>query len=152
MRDDIRTTGAHAQPGADSDRRGAVAVVVRESRFLVIRRSTEVVAPGAYCFPGGGIEADESEEQALVREFHEELGAAVRPLRRVWRSTTRWHVELAWWLGALDPAIELVPNPAEVASIHWFAREEMLGLAGLLESNHAFLKALAEGEIVLGEH
>ena len=85
----------------DSDpirRRGAVAVVIRDARFLVIRRSAQVVASGAFCFPGGGIEAGESEEQALVREFQEELGAAVRPVRCIWTSITRWHVELAWWL------------------------------------------------------
>jgi 8-oxo-dGTP diphosphatase len=91
-------------------RRGAVAVVVRDSRFLVIRRSAQVIAPGAFCFPGGGIEADESEERALVREFQEELGAAIRPLRRVWKSITRWQVELAWWLGELDPRVELLPT------------------------------------------
>jgi 8-oxo-dGTP pyrophosphatase MutT (NUDIX family) len=63
-------------PMADSDenpqpiRRGVVAVVLRDERFLVIRRAAGVVAPGAFCFPGGGVEGDESETQALVREFH----------------------------------------------------------------------------------
>ena len=37
-----------------------------------------------------------------MREFQEELGAAIRPVRRVWTSITRWQVELAWWLGELD--------------------------------------------------
>ena len=130
-------------------RRGAVAVVVRDDRFLVIRRSRHVVAPGAYCFPGGGIEANESEEQAMVREFREELGALVVPVRRVWRSTTRWHVALAWWLGELSAAVALVPNPEEVASVHWLTAGEMLELAELLESNREFLRAVGEGEIDL---
>jgi 8-oxo-dGTP pyrophosphatase MutT (NUDIX family) len=132
-----------------SMRQGAVAVVVREGRFLVIRRSADVVAPGAYCFPGGGIEAGETEELALVREFREELGATILPVRRIWRSTTRWQVELAWWLGEVvsDEVLEL--NAAEVASVHWLGPDEMLALAELLESNREFLKALAEGEIVL---
>lgn len=126
-----------------------MAVVVRNGRFLVIRRSAAVVAPGAYCFPGGGIEVGETEEQALVREFREELGATIVPVRRVWRSTTRWQVELAWWLGelAIDGALEI--NPAEVDSVHWLEPEEMLALAELLESNRVFLKALAAGEIAL---
>jgi 8-oxo-dGTP pyrophosphatase MutT (NUDIX family) len=134
---------------APSSRQGAVAVVVRDGRFLVIRRSAAVVAPGAYCFPGGGIEDGETEEQALVREFREELGATIMPVRRVWRSTTRWQVELAWWLGdlAIDGALEI--NPAEVDSVHWLAPDEMLTLAELLDSNRAFLKALSEGEIVI---
>ena len=55
-------------------RRGAVAIVVREGRMLVIRRSRHVIAPLTYCFPGGGIEDGETEETAVVREVHEEIG------------------------------------------------------------------------------
>ncbi|MES1213405.1 MAG: NUDIX domain-containing protein, partial [Singulisphaera sp.] len=55
-------------------RRGAVGVIVRHERFLVIRRAEGIAAPGKFCFPGGGIEGEESEHQALVRELMEELG------------------------------------------------------------------------------
>ena len=134
---------------AQTSRQGAVAVVVREGRFLVIRRSAAVVAPGAFCFPGGGIEAGETEEQAVVREFHVELGATIMPVRRIWRSATRWNVELAWWLGDLAADSTLILNPKEVASVHWLAPNEMVALAELLDSNRAFLRALADGEIVI---
>lgn len=136
-------------PQSPAAKRGAVAVVVRDRRFLVIRRSASVVAPGAFCFPGGGIEATESEQAALVREFQEELGAPLQPVRCVWRSTTRWNVRLAWWLGALPGEARLEPNPAEVESIHWLSVEEMLAAENLLESNRRFLAALAAGRIVL---
>jgi len=49
-----------------------VAVILRGERFLVICRSQQVRAPGMYCFPGGGIEPGETEEQALRRELLEE--------------------------------------------------------------------------------
>jgi len=130
-------------------RYGAVGVVLRADRFLVIRRSAQVAAPGAFCFPGGGIEADESEEQALVREIHEELGVPIRPVRRVWRNVTRWRVDLAWWLGEIAADAQLVPNPAEVAAVHWMKPEEMLRHPKMLDSNREFLRALAEGKIVL---
>jgi 8-oxo-dGTP diphosphatase len=133
----------------DPGRRGAVAVVLRGGRMLVIRRARSVVAPLVYCFPGGGIEDGESEEQALVREFREEVGVVIRPVRRLWRCVTSWKVELAWWLGELDPDAVPAANPREVESVHWFTPEEMAALPELLESNREFLELLARGEIRL---
>src|SRR5688572_13746277 len=100
-------------------RRGVVAVIVEQDRFLVIRRSQHVVAPGAFCFPGGAIESGETEAAALVREIEEELGVCVRPLRPLWRSITPWNVHLTWWLAAADENCDWSPNPDEVESIHW---------------------------------
>lgn len=130
-------------------RRGSVAVIVREGRLLVIRRANCVAAPGKYCFPGGGIEPGESEEEALCREIREELSVDVRPVKRLWQSTTPWGVQLAWWLADLKSEDEPRPNPAEVDSIHWCTASEMASLPGLLESNCEFLRALATGEIAL---
>lgn len=133
----------------DPGKRGAVAVVMRNGRMLVIRRAKTVVAPLVYCFPGGGIEGDESEEQALVREFREEVGLTIRPVRRLWQCVTAWKVELAWWLGEMEPDAIPVANPREVASIHWYTPEEMAALPDLLESNREFLELLARREIAL---
>jgi 8-oxo-dGTP diphosphatase len=136
-------------PLSSPSRRGVVAVVSHRGRLLVIRRSRNVVAPGAICFPGGGIESGESEDEALVREIHEELGAAIEPVRRLWRSITAWNVDLTWWMAHLDPATPLLPNPAEVESVHWLTPDELLELPELLTSNREFLHALRRGEIVL---
>ena len=130
-------------------RRGAVGVVRRERRFLVIRRAQGISAPGAFCFPGGGIEPGESEEAALVRELQEELGILVTPRQRLWQSVTRWGVELCWWQAELSADATLVPNPAEVESVSWLSPEEMLALDELLSSNREFLHAVERGEIVL---
>jgi 8-oxo-dGTP diphosphatase len=123
-------------------RRGAVAVIARGERLLVIRRAAGIAAAGKYCFPGGGIEAAESEEEALIRELREELGAIVKPVRRLWRNTTPWGVDLAWWLADLEESAELAPNPLEVASVHWLTVAEIEVLEGLLESNREFLSLL----------
>ena len=133
----------------DPGRRGAVAIVVRDGRLLVIRRARSVVAPLVYCFPGGGIEGDESEEEALVREFREEVGVTLRPVRRLWQCVTAWKVHLAWWLGGIVPGAVPVANPHEVESIHWYTADEMARLPDLLASNREFLELVERGEIVL---
>jgi 8-oxo-dGTP diphosphatase len=130
-------------------RRGAVAILMREERLLVIRRSYLVVAPRAFCFPGGGIEGEESEAEALVREIQEELGVAILPRQCVWRSVTPWGVDLAWWRAEFVGQCEVCPNPAEVESVHWHTPAEMAALPGLLESNRLFLEALAAGKLKL---
>ena len=124
-----------------------VAVIERDARLLVIERSALVVAPGAFCFPGGGIEPLESEAEAIARELREELGIESTPLRRIWHSRTPWHVDLAWWHVAIDDAAEIRPNPTEVASVSWRSTSEIRALTGVLSSNLAFLDAIARGEI-----
>lgn len=130
-------------------RRGVTAVIVEEGRLLAIRRSELVSAPGKVCFPGGGIEAEESETDALVRELLEELGATIRPVRRLWENVTPWQVHLAWWRAERVTPIDLKPHLPEVAEFFWFTPEEMAAHPDLLHSNHEFLQAAARGEIDL---
>lgn len=133
----------------DPGRRGAVAIAMRDGRMLVIRRSRHVVAPLVYCFPGGGIEDGESEEEALVRECCEEIGVTLKPIRRLWECTTAWKVHLAWWLAEIAPDARPTLNPREVESIHWFTPKEMAALPDLLASNKDFLDLVLSGDIQL---
>jgi (d)CTP diphosphatase len=131
-------------------RRGVTAVIIEEGRLLAIRRSQMVSAPGAVCFPGGGIEADESETEAIIRELQEELGATIRPLRRLWENVTPWQVHLAWWLAERVEPIELKPHLPEVAEYFWFTPDEMAAHPDLLHSNREFLQAVKRGDFELG--
>ncbi len=138
-------------PAGKCLRHGAVAVICRHRRLLVIRRSAYVEAPGTYCFPGGAIERGELPEETVRRELWEELGVSVRPLRNLWESVTSWQVSLSWWLTELDNTHPLQPNPAEVASVHWFTPVQMRQLPTLLESNRQFLDAWQQGTFELWE-
>ncbi len=122
---------------------GVVAVVARDGRYLVVRRASGVVAPGAWCFVGGAIEAGESEEQALVREFREEVGGLISPLRRIWEYfSPDGRLRLYWWSAELLDD-DLRPNPAEVAELRWCTPAEMRALPDLLPSNREFLDQTA---------
>ena len=130
-------------------KRGVVAVIARGDELLVIRRSATVAAPLKFGFPGGGIEHAETEPEALVRECQEELNAAVRPIGRLWHNVTSWGVSLAWWEAEFLPGEQPVANPLEVDSLHWLTPPKILALEGLLESNHHFMRSMADGTIRL---
>jgi len=121
---------------------GVVVVVRRDGRYLMIRRAPCVIVPGAWCFVGGAVEQGESQEQAVVREFQEEVNGQVRPLRRVWEYTRPdGMLRLYWWLAdLLDDRLE--PNPAEVAEIRWCTPDEIDDLPHVLESNRTFLASI----------
>jgi mutator protein MutT len=55
----------------------AIAVVKNGDRFLVGQRSQDQVLAGFWEFPGGKIEAGESDLEAAVRECFEETGVTV---------------------------------------------------------------------------
>ena len=129
-------------------RRAVSAIATRDSRLLVIRRSAHVVAPGMYCFPGGGIEPGETEQDAVRREMQEELGLRVQPSERIWENVTPWQVAVAWWTVDLLDERPPTPNPAEVADVQWVTLTELAALRPLLSSNRDFLAAWERGEIV----
>jgi len=129
-------------------RRGVIAVVVREGRFLVIRRSRFVEKPRTYCFPGGTVESGESDQQTLQREMREELGVGARPLQQLWKNVTPWGVALTWWSAKLEDD-HFVLCPEEVESVDWLTAEELRKLPDLLISNHYFLDAMDRGEFTI---
>lgn len=126
-------------------RHGVVAVIVREGKLLVIQRSQWVRAPLAWCFPGGGVEENETEEQALVREVHEELDIITTPLKLLWKSGTPGKLDLSWWLTDMPEDAILRPHPDEVAEVQWLAPSELDEIEELLPSNVEFLQAWRDG-------
>ena len=61
----------------------AVAVVLRDGKVLVGKRSTDAALAGFDEFPGGKIEKHESPECAAVRECLEETGLSIEPDRQL---------------------------------------------------------------------
>jgi len=122
-------------------KRAVVGVILHHNTFLTIRRSQWVVAPGKVCFPGGGIEEGESEEEALVREIQEELGVTATAGVRLYETLTHWGTSVAWWHAQLEENAQLVRHDAEVAETRWVSPQVLLRDPDLLSSNRDFLVA-----------
>jgi 8-oxo-dGTP diphosphatase len=138
------SSGTPEEP-TDQVTQGVVVVVCREGRFLVIRRAAGVVAPGAWCFVGGALQPGETQQQAVVREFAEEVGGRVTPQRKIWEYTRPDRkLLLHWWLADLVER-SLRRNGQEVAEIRWCTPDDVEALPDLLPSNRQFLTQVGRG-------
>lgn len=130
-------------------RRGAVAIIVEDGNFLVIRRSEFVRAPNLVCFAGGTIEVGETPEQAIERELLEELNLRGQAVQHVWQSVTKWGTSLEWVLVDRHPDSQPVANLEEVAEWMWITPVDLLRHPRLLPSVPAFFSAWAKNEFLL---
>jgi mutator protein MutT len=70
------------------------AIIVRNSHLLICQRRHDKAFPLKWEFPGGKVEAGESEREALAREILEELDVGIEIGREVYRVQHRY-AELA---------------------------------------------------------
>ncbi|MBI9079910.1 MAG: A/G-specific adenine glycosylase [Pseudodesulfovibrio sp.] len=61
----------------------ATGVLVHDGRILIQKRRPGDVWPGLWEFPGGVIELGETPEQAVVREYMEEVALDVKPVSKI---------------------------------------------------------------------
>ena len=78
----------------------AAALFDAERRVLIAERPAGKHMAGWWEFPGGKVDAGESDAQALVRELREELGVEARPDREIMTLTHEYPdriVDLVLW-------------------------------------------------------
>ena len=102
----------------------------KQAAFLLTTRSAALSSHASQrAYPGGRVDAGETVEVAALRELWEEVGLRLDPDRILGRlddyPTRSGFVitPIVVWGGS---DVELVPNPAEVARIHWIPLTELL--------------------------
>ncbi|HET6613186.1 MAG TPA: (deoxy)nucleoside triphosphate pyrophosphohydrolase [Kofleriaceae bacterium] len=106
--------------------RVVAAVIERDGRYLIAQRQKTAVLPLLWEFPGGRVEADESDEDALVREVRGRIDAAVKVQGVLGEHThdyDGYEVHLTLFACVLDGDAE--PSAASVADIRWVTSTEM---------------------------
>jgi TDG/mug DNA glycosylase family protein len=120
------------------ERQAARGVVLdRDGRVLLVRFEHPVSGDVWWATVGGGVDAGESDEEALRRELHEEAGLAdfeIGPLIHAREHTFSWakrlvHQQERYYLVQIDehvpaPAIDLAPEG--VTEVRWWTRGELV--------------------------
>lgn len=121
-------------------------ILERNGRYLVGKRSDTGLLPNLWEFPGGKVEEGESLEEALEREFHEELGIAVKveePLVSAIHHYPRGDIRLSGFRIRHEAGeIELHVHQ----ELLWVALEELRGLS-LAPADLPIVEAL-EGSVL----
>lgn len=106
------------------------AILERDGRFLLGKRSPHKTAPGYWCPICGRIEPGEAQSEAVVREVREEVGLAVRALEKVAECDTHdGNAVIHWWrVEALNTAPARLAND-EHSELVWVTVAEMRHLS-----------------------
>jgi 8-oxo-dGTP diphosphatase len=113
-------------------------------RVLAAQRGYPAALAGKWELPGGKVEPDESDVDALVRECREELGVTIDVLDRVGadlHAADPVFVLRVWWaqISADDP-----PRPHEHRDLRWLAADEV-GDVDWLPTNRPLVALLRAG-------
>jgi 8-oxo-dGTP diphosphatase len=128
-----------------------VAALIRDAqngeRFLVQQRLPGKSRALLWEFPGGKVEAGETDEAALARECHEELGVELSVGRELWR-TVHEYTDLTVELVLLEAAIHRgEPQPLGAHQLRYLTPGQMKELP-FCEADLPLLDALQAGAIV----
>jgi 8-oxo-dGTP diphosphatase len=119
--------------------RSVAGVLIREGKAFVAKRGPEGSFGGRWEFPGGKVEAGESDAEALRREFDEEFGVSVGALRMLGETVFPHRGAdrlLAAWLIELAPFSR--PRLIEHEEVAWVDASELEGL-DLVDSDRRLL-------------
>ncbi|MCJ7805290.1 NUDIX hydrolase [Patescibacteria group bacterium] len=104
-----------------------LALIVKDGKFLLIRRKVRLLKL-EWAFPGGVIEDDETDEQAVIREAKEEVGLDVKVVKKLLeRKHPDTFVEVAYF--DCTPKANQTPKNGEtyeIAEIAWVPAGEVL--------------------------
>ncbi|MDY6791330.1 MAG: A/G-specific adenine glycosylase [Thermodesulfobacteriota bacterium] len=119
----------------------ALAVILKKNKFLIQKRPANGHLAGMWEFPGGKIKADESAEQAITRECHEELDVSIKiigKLKNVKHAYTHFKIELNIFICRLTSS---TPQARQSQPIRWIGLNEMTQYP-FPAANYKFFKEL----------
>jgi 8-oxo-dGTP diphosphatase len=106
--------------------RVVAAVIEQDGRYLITQRKAAAVLPLLWEFPGGRVEPDETDEDALIREVQGRIGVPVvvgEKLGEHHHTYARYDVHLTMFACTLEEGRH--PRPVTVNDLRWVPATEL---------------------------
>ncbi len=106
--------------------RVVAAVIEQDGRYLITQRNAAAVLPLLWEFPGGRVEPDETDEEALVREVRGRIGVEVTvrdKLGEHHHTYQRYDVHMTMFSCTLEDGRH--PRPVNVNDLCWVTSSEL---------------------------
>ena len=104
-------------------------MIERDGQYLITQRNASAVLPLLWEFPGGRVEAGETDEQALLREVEWRTGARVKitdKLGEHHHTYQRYDVHMTLFSCSLDSTNDSPePRAENVNDVRWVASSEL---------------------------
>ena len=122
-----KTSGSteNSKPETQNPIEVAAALIFRNGRILITQRRADSHLGGLWEFPGGKREPNETFEQCLVREIHEELGVEIstnRLFEEIMHAYPSKTVRLKFFSCRL---LHGEPQPLGCAALKWIGESEL---------------------------
>ncbi len=102
----------------------------QKGKLLVVKRTKRVLWPNLWEIPGGRVEGNESDEEALIREFEEETGLEITIIKKYnefyYKYADKDSVESDFIIQADSFAVKIDPN--EHTEYRWVTEEQLKNL------------------------
>lgn len=107
--------------------RVVAAVIEREGRYLITQRNAGAVLPLLWEFPGGRVEAEETEAEALQREVRGRIGVHVQVAEKIGEHHHEYaHYDVHMMMFKCSIPADAQPYPATVNDLRWVTSREFL--------------------------
>ena len=107
--------------------RVVAAVIERDGRYLITQRNAGAVLPLLWEFPGGRVEPDETENDALAREVKQRIGVDVQVVEKIGEHHHEYaHYDVHMMMFKCTIPDEAHPYPATVNDLRWVTSREFL--------------------------
>lgn len=107
--------------------RVVAAVIERDGRYLITQRNAGAVLPLLWEFPGGRVEPDETEAEALAREVKGRVGVDVQVVEKIGEHHHEYaHYDVYMMMFKCTIADDAQPYPATVNDLRWVTSREFL--------------------------